>query len=166
MRSWKYFNKEEATKFAKGNLALQNIPLTEENVKNELDNVYTEWLWLKIIDTMSEKNETIVESESNAIYYQLKEIPTKYYSIILQWLYNEPIHYEGKYFNFEKIYNNAKKRTDELGKIYAFHKLVESIACFDNYEESMKEDNLCKKKIEMYEKFLKGDMGRVFFLEE
>lgn len=137
MRSWKYFNEEEATKFAKGNLALQNIPLTEENVKNELEDVYANWLALKLNDIIHASDGLNSGVEVCAFYRKLKTIPTKYYSIVLQWLYNEPIHYEGKYFNFEEIYDNERFREEEEKEendVLEFNILFESINFFIYYE--------------------------------
>ena len=166
MRNWKYFNEEEATKFAKGNLAIQKIPLTEENIKNELDNVYTDWIWLKTNDIMREKKEIDFESEKMAIYYQLKTIPTKYYPIVLQWLYEEPIHYEGKYFNFEDAYNYAKEHNDSFGQLLDFHILIKCICCFTKYENNMETyEHLTNKEIEDFKQALSCQMSRNFFYD-
>lgn len=171
MRSWRYFNEEEATKFAKGNLAIQRIPLTEENIKNELDDIYTEWLALKLNDIIHANDGWSSGVEVHAFYNKLKTISTKYYTIILQWLYDEPILYEGKYFKFEEVYNKVNNILEyenislkSLNGIRGFNFIVDNIDSFNMYEIEMeKNSNLTNKDLKEYEELLVSDMfGNIF----
>lgn len=78
--------------------------MTKENIDKEFENVYAKWLALKINDIVCSND----GADENSLIATLKAIPTKYYPVVLQWFYGEPIHYEGEYFNFEDIYDKTK----------------------------------------------------------
>ncbi len=44
------FDRDKMMKYAKGELALQNKSVTEENIEEKLDDLYYEWLLSKVVD--------------------------------------------------------------------------------------------------------------------
>ena len=156
------FNRDEMLKYAKGELALENKPVTEENIEKKMDDLYYEWLLSKVVDVI-DKNDGIYNL--SFLLNTLKRIPIKYCIIVEQWVESKPIHYEGEHFTFEEIYNNAKGNTDEIGIVYSFYKLVECIHCFKQGEKRFKELSDCKKNIQKIKRGIKGGMESAFFME-
>lgn len=104
--------------------------------------------------------------EINYFYNEIKKIPSKYYSIIIQWLYNEPIHYKGKYLNFEDIYNRERFREEEdkeANTVLGINILFQSIIFFESYEEKEPNNNLTKKYVNKIKRDLDYIICRRFF---
>lgn len=155
------FDREKMLKYAKGELALQNKPVTEENIEKKLDDLYYEWLLSKVVDIFDKNGGT---SNISFLFNILKSISIEYCIIIEQWVENKPINYKGTYFTFEEIYNDVKKNNNELEQLCEFHILIKCIYCFKDCEKNMGAyKHLTKKDIEEFKEALNCQMGRNFF---
>lgn len=77
------FDREKMLKYAKGELALQNKSVTEENIEKKLDDLYYEWLLSKVVDIF-DKNGGI--SNISFLFNILKSVSIEYCIIIEQWV--------------------------------------------------------------------------------
>lgn len=157
------FDRDKMLKYAKGELALQNKPVTEENIEKKLDDLYYEWLLSKVVDIFDKNGEIY---NLSFLFDILKSISIEYCIIIEQWVENKPINYKGAYFTFEEIYNDVKKNNDELGQLYEFHMLIQCICCFKECEKNIETyEQLTKKDIDEFKEILSYQMSRNFFFD-
>ena len=153
------FDREKMLKYAKGELALQNKPVTEENIEKKLDDLYYEWLASKVNDVVH-KDDGIDDTFS--LLGTLKEVPIKYCIIIEQWTENKSIHYKGKYFNFEDIYDREKFKKEE-NNVLGINILIESIRFFKQYEQQEINKDFTKMDIVKIKSHLEYEISNRFF---
>lgn len=160
------FDREKMLKYAKGELALQNKPVTEENIENKMKDLYYEWLASKVNDVVH-KDDGI--DDTFGLLDTLRKVPMECCIIIEQWMESKPIHYEGKYFNFEDAYNYVKivmeNENISLDIVEDFHSILKCIEYFNSYEKKIKQfSNLTKKEINEFIYDLKGSMINTIFI--